>query len=89
MYKLERIQRRAIHVLYKLNFVSIVSISDLMRSLKLLKFRYMCIHRLLCITHEAIHRGFPEYLSQYISIQIQSEVPHHEVDATIYIVGIL
>ena len=32
MYKLERIQRRAIRVLYKLNFASIVSISDLMRS---------------------------------------------------------
>ena len=31
MYKLERIQRRAIRVLYKLNFASIVSISDLMR----------------------------------------------------------
>ena len=33
MYKLERIQRRAIRVLYKLNFASIISISDLMRSL--------------------------------------------------------
>ena len=32
-YKLERIQHRAIRVLYKLNFASIVSISDLMRSL--------------------------------------------------------
>ena len=31
IYKLERIQRRAIRVLYKLNFASIVSISDLMR----------------------------------------------------------
>ena len=37
MYKIERIQRRAIHVLYKLNFASIVSISDLMRSLGWLK----------------------------------------------------
>ena len=59
MYKLERIQRRAIHVLYKLKFTSIVSISDLMRSLGWLKFRYICIHRLLCITYKAIHRGFP------------------------------
>ena len=58
MYKLERIQRRAIRVLYKLNFASIVSISDLMRSLAWLKFRYICIHRLLCITHKAIHCGF-------------------------------
>ena len=33
MYKLERIQRRAIRVLYKLHFASIVSISALMRSL--------------------------------------------------------
>ena len=33
MYKLKRIQRRAIRVLYKLNFASIISISDLMRSL--------------------------------------------------------
>ena len=31
IYKLERIQRRAIRVLYKLNFASIVSISDLIR----------------------------------------------------------
>ena len=31
MYKLERIQRRAIRVLYKLNVASLVSISDLMR----------------------------------------------------------
>ena len=37
MYKLEPIQRRAIRVLYKLNFASIVSISDLMRSLGWLK----------------------------------------------------
>ena len=54
MYKLERIQRRVIRVLYKLNFASVVSISDLMRSLGWLKFRYICIHRLLCITHKAI-----------------------------------
>ena len=33
MYTLERIQSRAICVLYKLNFASIVSIFDLMRSL--------------------------------------------------------
>ena len=33
MYTLERIQNRTIRVLYKLNFASIVSISDLMRSL--------------------------------------------------------
>ena len=69
MYKLECIQRRAIRVLYKLNFTSIVSISDLMRSLCWIKFRYMCIHRLLCITHNAIHRGCPEYLAQSITIQ--------------------
>ena len=59
MYKLERIQRRAIRVLYKLNFASIVSISDLMRSLGWL----------LCIIHKAIHRGFHEYLAQSITIQ--------------------
>ena len=35
MYKLERIQRRAIRVLYKLNYASIISISALMRSLGL------------------------------------------------------
>ena len=34
MYKLERIQRRAINVSYKLNFASIVSISALMRSVR-------------------------------------------------------
>ena len=74
MYKLERIQGRAIRVLYKLKFASIVSISDLMRSLVWLKFRYICIHigyRLLCITHKAMHRGFPaySYLAQSINIQ--------------------
>ena len=69
MYKLERIQRRDIRLLYKLNFASIVSISDLMRSFGWLKFRYICIHRLLCITHKAIHRGLPEYLAQSIIIQ--------------------
>ena len=40
-----------------------------MISLGCLKFRYMCIHMLLCITHKAIHRGFPEYLAQSITIQ--------------------
>ena len=69
MYKLERIQRRAIRVLYKLNFASIVYLSDLMRLLVWLKFRYICIYRLLYITHKAIHRGFPEYLAQSITIQ--------------------
>ena len=68
-YKLERIQRRAIRVLYKLNFASIVSISALMRSLDWLKFRYICKHRLLCIKHKAIYCGFPEYISQTIIIQ--------------------
>ena len=89
MYKLESIQRRAIRVLFKLNFASIVSISDLMRLLGWLNFRYICIYRLLCITHKAIHSGFPEYVAQSITIQIQSEVSHHEDGATIYIVGIL
>ena len=69
MYKIERIKRRSIRILYKLNFASIVSISDLMRSLGWLKFRYICIHRLLGITHKAIHRGFPEYIAQSITIQ--------------------
>ena len=54
MYKRERIQRRVIRVLYKLNFASIVSISDLMRSLGWLKFIYICIYRLYnqyCVLH--------------------------------------
>ena len=54
MNKLERIQRCDIRVLYKLNYASIFSISDLMRSLGWLKFRYICIHRLFCITHKSI-----------------------------------
>ena len=68
MYKLEYIQRRAIRVLYKLNVAYIVTISDLMRSLGWLKFRYICIYRLLCITRKVILRGFPEYLAQSIII---------------------
>ena len=40
-----------------------------MRSLGWLKFIYICKHRLLCITHKAIHLVFPEYLAQYIIIQ--------------------
>ena len=69
MNKLKRIQRRVIGVLYKLNVASIVYISDLMRSLGWLNFRYIFIHRILCITHKAIHRGFPEYVAQSITIQ--------------------
>ena len=69
IYTLDHIQRRAIRVLYKLNFAPIVSISDLTRSLCCLKFIYICIHRLLCIIHKAIHRGIPEYLAQSITIQ--------------------
>ena len=68
MYKLECIQCRAIRVLYKLNFASIVSISTLMISIGWLKFRYICKHMLLCITHKAIYLGFPEYLAQSIII---------------------
>ena len=66
VYTLERINRR---VIYKLNFTSIVSISDLMRSIGCLKFRYICKHMLLCITHKAIHLGFTTYLDQSIIIQ--------------------
>ena len=40
-----------------------------MRSLGWLKCRYICIHRLLSITHKAIHRGFSEYFAQSITIQ--------------------
>ena len=47
MYKLECIQGRSIRVLYKLNFASIVYISDLMRLLGWLKFRYIFIHTCL------------------------------------------
>ena len=38
-----------------------------MRSQGWLKFRYICKYSLLCITHKAIHLGFPE-----LSIIIQS-----------------
>ena len=58
-----------------------------MRSLCWLKFRYICIHMLLCITHKAIYSGFPEYLAQSITIQRSNissrKMPHHEVGATI------
>ena len=64
MYKLECIQRSAIRVLYKLNYASIVSISAVMRSIVWLKFRYICKHRLLYITHKAIHLGFPDYMAK-------------------------
>ena len=59
---------------YYINFASIVSISDLMRSLGWLKARYICIHRLLCSTNKAIHRGFPEYLAQSIIIQSYTNI---------------
>ena len=39
-----------------------------MRSLGWLKFSCICIHRLLCITNNAIHRGLPEYIAQSIII---------------------
>ena len=73
MYKLERIQRCVIRVLYKLNFALIVSIYDLMRSLGCLKFRYIYKHRLLCIRHKAIHRGFPEYLLNQLLFRVRSD----------------
>ena len=38
-----------------------------MRSLGWLNFRYICIYRLLYITHKAIHRLFSEYLAQSIT----------------------
>ena len=69
MYKLEHIQRRAIRVLYTLNFASIVSISALMISIGWLKFKYICKHKLFCITNKDIHLRFSEYLAQYIIIQ--------------------
>ena len=72
MFKLEKIQRRAIRTLYKLEFSSIVSISTLMRSLDWLKFRYLCRSRLLYITHKVIHLISPEYLADLISIQTLS-----------------
>ena len=91
MYKRKCIQRRAIRVLYKLKFALIVSISDLMRSLGWLKFRYICIHictyityRLLCIIHKAIHRGFPEYLDQSITIH-SSKINYIYIYIYIYI----
>ena len=70
--KLEKIQRRAIRILYKLKFSSIVSISTLMRSLGWLKFRYLCRYRLLCITHKVIHLRSPEYLADLISMHTLS-----------------
>ena len=47
----------------KLNNASIVSISALIRSLGCLKFRYICKHRLLCITRKALH-------SEFLNIQL-------------------
>ena len=70
MLKLEMIQRRAIHTLYKLKLSSIVSISTLMRSFGWLKFRYLCRYRLLSITHKVIHLRSPDYLADLICIQI-------------------
>ena len=49
MYKLELIQRRAIRVLYKIYFASIVSISDIMRSLGWLKFIYIFVYIAYCV----------------------------------------
>ena len=60
MYKLERIQRRAMCVLYKLNFASIVSISALMRSLGLSVDIFVYIG--YCALFIKMHLGFPEYL---------------------------
>ena len=72
MLKLEKIQRRAIRTLYKLKFSSIVSISALMRSLGWLKFRYLYMYRILCITHKVIHLRSPEYIAYIIRNQTLS-----------------
>ena len=80
MLKLEMIQRRSIHTLYKLKFSSIVSISTLIRSLGWLKFRYLCRYRLLCITLKVIHLRSPEYLADLISIQTLSRASRKYCD---------
>ena len=67
MYKLERIQRRAIRVLYKLNLASIVSISDLMISLGWLKFRYIFIHR-YCVLHIIMCKALRLYTVDFLNI---------------------
>ena len=43
-----------------------------MRSLGCLKFRYLCMYKLLCITHKVIHIISPEYLADIINTQTLS-----------------
>ena len=71
----EKIQRRAVRVLYKIknnintntgsNYISIIHI---MLTLGWLRYRDLCKLILLCLTHKAIYTGEPKYLDELLSI---------------------
>ena len=45
-----------------------------MRSIGWLKFRYICKHRLLCITHKAIHHRFPEIYLNILVFKVITDI---------------
>ena len=68
MIKFEKIQRRAVRVLYKIkNNINTntgsnyISISHIMLTLGWLRYRDLCKLKLLCLAHKAIYTGEPKY----------------------------
>ena len=64
MYKLELIKRRAIRLLYKLNFASIVSKSDLMRLLDWIKLDIF-VYIGYCVLHIRLYTV--DFLNIYLN----------------------
>ena len=70
MNKFDSIQRRAVHILFKIKRINItISIHFIMAILGWLKFRDICKFHFLCIIHKAIYMGVPEYLSKIVRIR--------------------
>ena len=68
MKKFDPIKRRAVRILCRLTDITI-SIHSIMATLGWLKFRDTCKFRFLCITHNAIYMGVPEYQSKRVRIR--------------------
>ena len=75
MIKFEKIQRRAVRVLYKIkNNINTntgsnyISISNIMLTLDWLRYRDLCKLNFLCLAHKEIYTGAPKYLAELLSI---------------------
>ena len=87
MIKFEKIQRRAVRVLYKIKnnrntnmYSNYISISNIMLTLGWLIYRDICKLKLLCLAHKAIYTGAPKYLAELLSI-VTSNRPRRDCHA--------